>query len=135
MLATGHVSAAEGLMLLHEGQQQGVSHLVVTHAMNAPILMDVPQMLEAARLGAFVEFAGSTMANASAAERVDRFAEAIRTVGPEHCILSSDLGQEGNPVPPDGFGDFLVAMRAKGFSQQEIDTMAKTNPARLLGLR
>jgi hypothetical protein len=134
VLATGHVSAAEGLMLLREGRQQGVTHLVVTHAINAPILMDVPQMQEAARLGAFIEFAGSTMANASAAARVDTFADAIRKVGPQFCILSSDLGQEGNPVPPDGFADFLVAMRAKGFSQQDLDTMSKANPARLLGL-
>jgi hypothetical protein len=134
VLATGHVSAAEALLLLREGRQQGVTRLVVTHAMNAPILMEVPQMQEAARLGAFIEFAGSTMANASAAARVDRFADAIRKVGPQYCILSSDLGQEGNPVPPDGFADFLIAMRAKGFSQQDIDTMAKTNPARLLGL-
>ena len=135
VLATGHVSAIEALMLLREGRQQGVTHLVVTHAINAPILMEVPQMQEAARLGAFIEFAGSTMANAAAAARVDRFADAIRKVGPEFCILSSDLGQEGNPVPPDGFAAFLLAMRAKGFSQAEIDTMAKTNPARLLGLQ
>ena len=135
VLATGHVSATEGLMLLREGRQQGVTHLVVTHAINAPILMDVPQMQEAARLGAFIEFAGSTMANASAATRVDTFADAIRKVGPQFCILSSDLGQEGNPVPPDGFADFLVAMRAKGFSQQDLDTMSKVNPARLLGLQ
>jgi hypothetical protein len=134
VLATGHVSATEGLMLLREGRQQGVTHLVVTHAMNAPISMDVPQMQEAARLGAFIEFAGSTMANAAAAARVDRYADAIRKVGPQFCILSSDLGQAGNPLPPDGFADFLVAMRAKGFTQQEIDTMSKTNPARLLGL-
>jgi hypothetical protein len=134
VLATGHVSSAEGLMLLREGRQQGVTHMVVTHAMNAPILMDVPQMQEAARLGAFLEFAGSTMANATAATRVDRFADAIRKVGPQFCILSSDLGQDGNPVPPDGFADFLTAMRAKGFSQQEVDAMTKANPARLLGL-
>src|SRR5205814_8252130 len=38
VLATGHVSATEGLMLLREGRQQGVTHLVVTHAINAPIL-------------------------------------------------------------------------------------------------
>ena len=135
VLATGHVSAAEGLLLLREGRQQGVAHLVVTHAMNAPISMDVPQMQEAARMGAFIEFAGSTMANAAAAARVDRYADAIRKVGPQFCILSSDLGQAGNPLPPDGFADFLVAMRAKGFTQQEIDTMSKTNPARLLGLQ
>ena len=134
VLATGHVSSAEALLLLGEGRRQGVTRMVVTHAMNAPILMDVAQMQEAARLGAFIEFAGSTMANAAAASRVDRFADAIRRVGPEHCILSSDLGQEGNPVPPDGFADFLTAMRAKGFSQQDIDTMARANPARLIGL-
>ena len=134
VLATGHVSRRGRLMLLREGRRQGVQHMVVTHAMNAPILMDVPQMQEAARLGAFIEFAGSTLANADAAARIDRFADAIRKVGPQFCILSSDLGQKGNPLPPDGFGAFLAAMRAKGFTEQEIDRMSKQNPARLLGL-
>jgi hypothetical protein len=66
--------------------------------------------------------------------RIDRFADAIRKVGPEFCILSSDLGQMGNPLPADGFGAFLVAMRGKGFSEREVDRMSKQNPARLLGL-
>src|SRR5256714_4433899 len=51
VLATGHVSASEGLMLLREGKRQGVRQMVVTHAMNAPILMTVAQMQEAAALG------------------------------------------------------------------------------------
>ena len=109
--------------------------MVVTHAMNAPILMDVPQMQEAAKLGAFIEFTGGSLAEASAPARIDRFADAIRKIGPAFCILSSDLGQKGNALPPDGFGAFLVALRAKGFTQQEIDQMAKQNPARLLGLQ
>jgi hypothetical protein len=134
VLATGHVSSQEALMLLREGRQQGVQHMVVTHGMNAPILMDVQQMQEAARLGAVIEFAGSTLANADAAARVERFVDAIRKVGPQFCILSSDLGQKGNPLPPDGFGAFLAAMRAKGLTEQEIDRMSKQNPARLLGL-
>jgi hypothetical protein len=135
VLATGHVSAQEALLLLREGRRQGVQRMVVTHAMNAPILMDVSQMREAAAAGGFVEFAGSSLANATAAERMTRFAEAIRGVGPQFCILSSDLGQAGNPVPPDGFGDFLAAMVAKGFSEQEVGRMSKENPARLLGLQ
>ena len=134
VLATGHVSAQEALLLLGEGRRQGVQHMVVTHAMNAPILMDVQQMQEAAKLGAFIEFAGSSMANADAPARIDRFADAIRKVGPQFCILSTDLGQKGNPLPPDGFGEFLAAMRAKGFAEQEINRMSKQNPARLLGL-
>ena len=134
ILATGHSTAQEGLLLVREARRQGVQRLVVTHAMNPPILMTVIQMQEAAKLGAFIEFVGASPVAADAAERYDRFAEAIRKVGPEFCILSSDLGQMGNPLPADGFGAFLVAMRARGFTAQEIDRMSKQNPARLLGL-
>jgi hypothetical protein len=134
VLATGHSGAAEVLMLLREGRRQGVQHMVVTHAMNAPVLMDAPQMREAAALGAFLEFVGGSLAAAEAQARVDRFAEAIRSVGPEFCILSSDLGQMGNALPPDGFAAFLVALRSRGFTEQEIARMSKQNPARLLGL-
>jgi hypothetical protein len=134
VLATGHVSSQEGLMLLREGRRQGVQHMVVTHAMNAPILMDVSQMQEAAKQGAYLEFVGGSLAAADAAARVDRFADAIRKVGPEFCILSSDLGQKGNALPPDGFAAFIAALGAKGFTDQELDRMSKQNPARLLGL-
>ena len=134
VLATGHVSPDEGLMLLREGRAQGVQRMVVTHALMAPVLMSVPQMQEAARLGAFVEFVGGSVTGTAAATRLDEFRDAIRKVGPENCILSSDLGQRGNALPPDGFGAFLVAMRARGFTEQELARMSKQNPARLLGL-
>ena len=91
-------------------------------------------MQDAAKLGAFIEFVGGSLASADAAARMDRFADAIRKIGPESCILSSDLGQKGNALPPDGFAAFLTALRAKGFTQQEIDRMSKRNPAQLLGL-
>jgi hypothetical protein len=134
VLATGHVSSQEGLMLLREGRRQGVEHMVVTHGMNAPISMDVSQMQEAAKQGAFIEFAGSSLANPDAAARIDRYADAIRKVGPEFSILSSDLGQKANALPPDGYAAFLLALRARGFTEQELDRMSKQNPARLLGL-
>ena len=134
VLATGHVSADEGLMLLRDGKRQGVQRMVVTHAMNAPIEMSVAQMQEAAKQGAFIEFVGGTMLSADAPARVDRFADAIRKVGPEFCILSSDLGQKGNPLPADGFAAFILALKARGFSDQDLDRMSKQNPAKLLGL-
>jgi hypothetical protein len=134
VLATGHSSAEEGLMLLREGRRQGVQHMVVTHAMNEPVAMNVAQMQEAAKLGAFIEFVGGTLKSADAGARMDRFADAIRKVGPEFCILSSDLGQMGNPLPPDGFGEFLVALRARGFSEPDVNRMSRQNPARLLGM-
>jgi predicted metal-dependent phosphotriesterase family hydrolase len=121
-------------MLVREGRQQHVDHMVVTHAMNEPILMNVAQMQEATKQGAFIEFVGGSLAAAEAAARIDRFADAIRKVGPQFCILSSDLGQKGNALPPDGFAAFLLAVRAKGFTEQELDQMSKQNPARLLAL-
>ncbi len=135
VLATGHVSADEGLMLLREGKRQGVQHMVVTHAMNAPILMTGAQMRDAAAQGAFIEFVGGSMRTADAAARVDRFADTIRNVGPQFCILSSDLGQKGNPLPADGFAAFIAALHARGFIDAELGRMSKQNPATLLGLR
>ncbi|HEY1303966.1 MAG TPA: DUF6282 family protein [Vicinamibacterales bacterium] len=134
VLATGHSSADEGVMLIREGKRQGVRRMVVTHAMNPPIVMDVAKMKEAAQLGAFIEFVGGSLEEPDAAPRMDRFAAAIRAIGPEHCVLSSDLGQKGNPLPADGFAAFLIAMRAKGFTPQEIDVMSKGNPAQLVRL-
>jgi hypothetical protein len=133
-LATGHVSAQEGLMMVREARRQGAEHIVITHAANAPVLMTVAQMQEAAKQGAFIEFVGGSLTTADAAARIDRFADAIRQVGPQACILSSDLGQKGNALPPDGFAAFLLALRARGFSEPDLDRMSKQNPARLLGL-
>jgi hypothetical protein len=134
ILATGHSSPEEVFMLLREGGRQGVRQMVVTHAMNPPIAMTVSQMQQAAELGAFIEFVGGSLATPDAQMRMDRFADAIRKIGPEFCILSSDLGQQGNELPAEGFAAFIAAMRARGFSAAEIDVMTKRNPARLLQL-
>lgn len=135
ILATGHSTPTEGLMLLREARRQGVASMVVTHAMNEPVQMSIAQMQEAASLGAFIEFVGSTPVSPDARQRYDRFAEAIRAIGPEHCILSSDLGQATNPKPAPGFGAFLVEMRRRGFTDADITRMSQQNPATLLGLR
>ncbi len=56
VLATGHPTAEEALMMIREGRAQGVKHMVVTHAMMSPIHMSDAQMLEAAKMGAYIEF-------------------------------------------------------------------------------
>ena len=77
---------------------------------------------------------GIRVATAAAQSRIDRIAVDIRSVGVEHAILSSDLGQAGNALPADGLAAFIHALRTKGFTDQELDRMAKQNPAALLGL-
>lgn len=133
-LATGHSSPVEDLMLIREARRAGVGSIVVTHAMLPPVGMSVAQMREAAGLGAYIEFVYNALIGPNKVIDIPEYARAIREVGPEHCILSSDLGQAGNPLHPDGFEAFFRALRGQGFTVTEIERMAKVNPARLLGL-
>ncbi len=132
-LATGHLSPEDGLLVLEEARRQGVRRTLVTHATTAPVLMNVAQMKQATGLGAYIELVGGNVSPA-AASRLDELAATIRQVGPQFCILSSDLGRKGNPLPTDGFAALLGAMRARGFTDQELAVMTKANPARVLGL-
>jgi predicted metal-dependent phosphotriesterase family hydrolase len=133
-LASGHVSAQEALLMFEEGKRAGVRAMVATHGMGTPTSLTVDQARQATKLGAFIEFTSGTLANQSAQARIDRTAADIRSVGVEWAIISSDLGQAGNALPADGFATFMEALRKKGFTDAEIDRMAKENPARLLGL-
>jgi hypothetical protein len=133
-LETGHSSAEEGLMIVREARLRGVQHIVVTHAMQPPVRMTIPQMQEAARQGAFIEFVYGGLIGPNPQLKIGDYAKAIRDVGPDSCILSSDLGQPGNPLHPDGLVAFFDALRKEGFSQADIDRMSKINPARALGL-
>jgi len=134
ILATGHNSGEEDLLLLREARTQGVARLVVTHAMLSPTSMSIAQMQEAAKLGAFIEFVYNGVAGPGKQFDFPDYAKAIRAVGPDHCILSSDMGQPGNPLHPDALLLFFEGLNKQGFTQAEIDQMSKTNPARLLGL-
>lgn len=131
VLATGHTSPDEALLLVREGRRQGVRHMVITHAMQTPVLMNVAQMQAAAKEGAFIEFVSGSIAGPAGAAKVDAYADAIRKVGAEFCILSSDLGQKGNALPPDGLAAFFAALGARGLTAAQIDVMSKRNPASL----
>ena len=133
-LETGHSSAEEGLMIVAEAKGAGVRNVVVTHAMLAPIHMTVEQMKQAAALGASLEFVYNALIGPNKEFEFADYVKAIRAVGVEHCILSSDLGQAVNPVHPDGLIAFFAGLKKAGFTQAEIDQMSRTNPARALGM-
>jgi hypothetical protein len=134
-LETGHSSPAECLAIIREARRQGVGRIVVTHAMLAPVGMTIPQMQEAAKEGAYLEFVYNALIGPNKAFEIGDYVKAIRAVGARSCVLSSDLGQAGNPLHPDGLAAFFKALRDAGIPEADIDLMAKTNPAAALGLR
>jgi hypothetical protein len=134
VMATGHNSPEDDLLLIREARKQGVKQIVVTHGILSPTSMTIAQMQEAAKLGAYIEFVYNGLIGGSKQFDFADYAKAIREVGVEHCILSSDMGQPTNPLHPDGLILFFDGLKKQGFSQADIDRMSKVNPARLLSL-
>ena len=138
VLATGHNSPEEVLLMVREARSLGLD-VVVTHPLLESVGMNLEQMQQAVDMGAWLEFVTS-FANQEAT--IHEYAEAIRAIGPEHCIVSSDRGQgrgeEGHDAPAvshvQGLAMAAQALRSNGFTEAELDLMFKTNPARLLGL-
>src|SRR5277367_750592 len=125
VLATGHATPEEHLLLAREGRKQGLQ-VLLTHP------GDIPQLAEAGQLGGFAELTASNVYKTEAARA--RAAAFVKKVGAEHIIVSTDCGQTGNVYPTDCLVLAARGLRAHGVTQRELDLMYKTNPAKLLGL-
>ncbi|HLF12186.1 MAG TPA: DUF6282 family protein [Gammaproteobacteria bacterium] len=132
-LATGHSSPEESLLVIRAAKAAGIDRIIVTHPSSRLVRMSLDGQKQAARLGALLEYPVG-LALPSAELPFDELAAQIREVGPENVVVSTDLGQVGNPVHTDGLLSFLPRFAAAGFTQAEIDVMTKRNPARLLAL-
>lgn len=136
ILASGHSSAAETLIVFEAARAAGVKRLLVTHVLSDSTRASPEQMKQLAALGAVMEFTYLTHLPAPLGQGVPvaECARAIHAVGPEHFLISSDLGQANTPVHTDGLRSFIAALKAAGVTDREIDLVARRNPARLLGL-
>ena len=136
-LETGHVSADEALMVIREAKARGIQHVVATHGMTGPTNLSVAQAQEFGRMGGYVEFVYGATLEKGSKTTLQNYADWIRAVGPQHCILSSDLGGARDfprPMPTAGMLEFMNGLHKLGISAADIDLMAKTNPAKVLGL-
>jgi hypothetical protein len=138
VLATGHNAPEEVLLMVKEARGFGLP-VVVTHPLLESVGMSIEQMKQAVEMGAYLEFVTAFTRQEAT---IKEYAEAIREIGPEHCIVSSDKGQgrgeEGHDGPSvthvAGLAEAAQILRRNGFSEADLDLMFKTNPARLLGL-
>jgi hypothetical protein len=125
VLATGHATPEEHLLLAQEGRRLGLN-VLLTHPGN------IPQLAEAARIGAYIELTAATVYKTRAQSAAA--AAMVKKIGAEHIIVSTDCGQTTNVYPTDCLVLAARGLRANGITQRELDLMYKVNPARLLGL-
>lgn len=136
ILATGHLSPEEGLALIPEAKRAGVEKIVVTHPVATFVNYSIHQMREALSRGAtYLEhvFNDCTPQVANPLPP-SALGEAIRTIGPEYCIMSTDSGQVVNPPPVKVMVWYIREMLKFGLSPEAIRTMTITNPGRILGV-
>jgi hypothetical protein len=129
-LAMGHSAPGEVLRLIPEARRLGVPRILVTHVFSQGATRE--QMRQMAEDDAIMEI--DWLAVYRGGRPIEDYVSAIRELGAEAFFMSSDLGQEGNPLHAAGLRDYIRAMLAAGITEEEIDIMIRRNPARLLGL-
>ena len=130
-LASGHLSPSETLALFRAAADRGCERLVVTHPDGIATADELRAMT---RLGAFVEYTWLSCLPSGGGTAPAEVAAAVRRLGVDRCIVTTDLGQWMNPPAAEGMRMAIAALLDAGLTQEEVSTLVKSNPARLLGL-
>ncbi|MEG3974019.1 DUF6282 family protein [Microcoleus sp. herbarium8] len=144
VLETGHISSAEVMAVVRQARLLNIKNILITHAMADVPGLSLENMQTAAQMGAFLElaFVNDLMGENAADDghknwhhvSINQMVAAIKLIGAEHFVLSTDLGRKPDPLPAEGYKLFVEKLMDEGISQPEIDLMMKQNPARLLGI-
>jgi stage V sporulation protein SpoVS len=131
VLATGHLGRNEIFAMVEAAFQQGVRQVVVTHPEFPSQNLSIDDQRELASRGALLERCFTTPYTGKCSW--ERWLEATRAVGAENSILSTDLGQRGNPPVEDGLALMADRLLLAGFSDADVHTMAVENTRRVAG--
>jgi hypothetical protein len=129
VLATGHLGRAEIHSVVDAALAAGVARVVVTHPDYPTQGVPVAEQQELAGRGAMLERCFAPIHSAKVSW--EQTFEAIRATGPEHNVLSTDLGQVTNPPVEDGLALMADRLLEAGFSEDDVHTMAVVNTRKL----
>ncbi len=131
-LATGHVSPAEMVQIVSEARRRGIEGIIITHPGLGPMFTDptMDQLKQVTGMGAYAEVVVSELLGPGKAAAINT----IRTLGAQHCIVSTDSGLIGTPNHPDAMVKAIRILREAGFSEAELNLLFRANPAKVLGL-
>jgi hypothetical protein len=134
-LGTSHTSYAELRVIIPAAFEQGIKKVSLTHPFYKTPGLTLEQIQEFVGMGAIAEFGYCSVSPMWATATLGQVAEAIKTLGPENCVLMSDAGQRHNPIPPEALRIYAQSLFELGIGEEEIRTMICHNPARLVGLQ
>ena len=131
VLATGHLSRDEIFAVVDAALEEGVETIVITHPEFPSQNVTVEDQRALAKRGALLERCFTTPHTGKVEWQT--WIENIRATGPEHSVLSTDLGQVFNPPVEDGMALMVDRLLEAGFDEQEVHQMAVANTRRVAG--
>jgi hypothetical protein len=131
VLATGHLGRDEIFAVVDAARQAGVTQIVITHPEFPAQSLSVEDQLALVDRGALLERCMTTPHTGKIAW--EEWIAHVRACGPEHSILSTDLGQTFNPPVEDGMAIMVDRLLSAGFDDEEVHVMAVTNTRRVAG--
>ncbi len=133
-LATGHLSKDETFALCRVARELKVERVLVNHPDFETLALSPAEQRELTGMGCFLEKTYLPLTPSWGGMHIKDLARNLQLVGPEHCVLSTDLGQTDNPMPGDGFQKFLEGLSAENFSLRDLSLMSQENPSHLLNI-
>jgi hypothetical protein len=130
VLATGHISPEKILQVLDQAKSMGLKKIMVNHPLTRVVGASISQQKEMATK-AYLEHCYVACRPQHDGLDPAILAQAIREVGPRHCIMATDFGQIHNPTPVEGIKMFIDEMLQQGISWKSITTMCRNNPQNL----
>ncbi|HMP39943.1 MAG TPA: DUF6282 family protein [Roseiflexaceae bacterium] len=153
-LNTGHVSVAEAMRVVDLAQQYGIKNVLVASSVTKIATLD--ELRAMAAKGAFIEYTLAAYTHTTSIPKTHYYvekeyaamdegmgahpkggiklvADQIMELGPQYCIIASDFGVYTLPDPVEGLREFIACLLDLGVPADEVRTMVKRNPERLLG--
>jgi len=131
VLATGHIGFEESLAVVTMARKMGLGKVLITHPEWYGVDFSNEQIKALVGEGVYFEHC---YLNGRDPAGMEQIASQIRAVGVESTVLTTDLGQAGNPLPTEGMRAYVAGLLALGFNAAELHLMVSRNPAALLGL-
>ena len=131
VVASGHVSPSEAIALFTAARDIGIDRLVATHPLEVAGIEELREMIA---LGAYAEYTFLHCMPSVNKTTPEGLVSAVRTLGVEHCVVTTDFGQWTNPPPAEGMRMAIAALLDAGLKAEEVTVLVKTNPLRLVGL-
>ena len=136
VLATGHISPEEIRCVVDSARNMGVQKIVITHPEYWVVDMNLESQRElVADYNVILERCYmQPLKNGRWVSNAERNFEAIRKLGAESTILSTDCGNPATPPWEESMRQYLQFMADHNVSREDMQRMTQTMPAPLFGL-